>query len=299
MAVKVWARPVTLIPIIPTGRSKDYYPDSLRPLCNRQKMISALLHGKLSRQQENMEDILTSSVFGTLRYLPPEGGLFPFLRCTEMPDGGRLNALDFGVGANVEYAFWPKLHERVPGGSGEDRCIPCEPDVLLKIRPPAGRPICILIEAKFRSGKSSDAADNAVAPTDQLAREWDNLVALAYQEDAEPHLIYLTADVGIPVEEIQASEREYLAKRPAGAAFSCGWLSWRHLDRCIRTLNEQGVDNPCLRDLTRLCKRLDLRFYDGISKIMPEAFHWRFQTAPEVFNWLDRAAEDITWRFIP
>ena len=34
-------------------------------------MLSALLHGKLSREQENMEDILTSIVFDTLRHLPP------------------------------------------------------------------------------------------------------------------------------------------------------------------------------------------------------------------------------------
>lgn len=262
-------------------------------------MIPALLHGKLSRQQENMEDILMSSVFGTLRYLPPEDGLFPFLRCARMPDGGAFDALDFESEAAVEYAFWPWLHERVPGGHGNERCIPCEPDLLLKIRPADGRQIYILIEAKFRSGKSSDAGGNEVAPTDQLAREWDNLVARAHREDAEPHLIYLTADFSIPIEEIKASEREYLSKRPAGAAFSCGWLSWRHLERCIRHLNDQGVDNPCLRDLTRLCKRLDLRFYDGISTVAPETLRWRFQTAPEIFNWPDRTPEDFTWRFIP
>ena len=262
-------------------------------------MIPALLRGKLSRQQENMEDILTSSVFGTLRYLPPESGLFPFLRCARMLDGGAFDALEFGSGAVVEYEFWPHLHERVPGGRGDERCIPCEPDLLLTIKPADGRLIYILIEAKFRSGKSSDAGGDEVAPTDQLAREWDNLVARAHRVDAEPHLIYLTADVGIPIEEIQASEREYLSRRPAGAPFSCGWLSWRHLERCIRQLNDQGVDNPCLRDLARLCMRLELRFYDGISKFTPETLHWRFQSAPTVFNWPDQAPEDITWRFIP
>lgn len=246
-----------------------------------------------------MEDILTSSVFGTLRYLPPEAGLFPFLRYTSKPDGGQFHPLDFGSGAVVEYEFWPWLHERVPGGPGDERCIPCEPDVLLKIRPADGRRIFILIEAKFWSGKSSNAAEDVVAPTDQLAREWDNLVTLASRKDAEPHLIYLTADLGIPIEEIQASEREYVSKRPAGAAFSCGWLSWRHLERCIRHLNDQGVDSLCLRDLTRLSKRLDLLFYDGISTVAPETLPWRFQAAPRVFNWPDQTPEDLTWSFIP
>ncbi len=42
-------------------------------------MIPALLHGKLSREQENMEDILTSIVFGVLKHLPPELILLPWL----------------------------------------------------------------------------------------------------------------------------------------------------------------------------------------------------------------------------
>ena len=42
-------------------------------------MIEALLRGKLSREQENMEDVLTSNVFGMLQYVAPESGLFPFL----------------------------------------------------------------------------------------------------------------------------------------------------------------------------------------------------------------------------
>ena len=42
-------------------------------------MIEALLRGKLSREQENMEDVLTSNVFGMLQYVAPELGLFPFL----------------------------------------------------------------------------------------------------------------------------------------------------------------------------------------------------------------------------
>lgn len=38
------------------------------PACFR--MLEALLHGKLSRNQENMEDILASSVSGLLQLMP-------------------------------------------------------------------------------------------------------------------------------------------------------------------------------------------------------------------------------------
>ena len=50
-------------------------------------MLSALLHGKLSREQENMEDILTSIVFDVLRYLPPDQGILPFFAHASSPDG--------------------------------------------------------------------------------------------------------------------------------------------------------------------------------------------------------------------
>lgn len=49
-------------------------------------MLVALLHGKLSREQENIEDILTSNVFGVLKYLPPGTVLIPFLSKASTPD---------------------------------------------------------------------------------------------------------------------------------------------------------------------------------------------------------------------
>ena len=256
-------------------------------------MIPALLHGKLSRQQENMEDILTSSVFGTLRHLPPEEGLFPFLRCTTMPDGGQSNAFDFEPGALVEYQFWPLLHERAPSVDSENWCVPCEPDVLLKIKPSIGPPTYILIEAKFRSGKSSEATDDESAPRDQLAREWDNLVALAHREGATPLLVYLTADFGMPNAEIDASMEEYRLKRGA-APFACGWLSWRHLERQFRRTEDWR-----LRELVDLCNRLDLRLFDGVSKIRPRAICWRFRTSPMQFRWLNRPLTSFSWRYEP
>ena len=80
-------------------------------------MLMALLRGKLSREQENLEDILTSNVFGLLKYLPPEEGLFPFLSHAQTLDGRR--PLEGAVpGAKVEYQFWPWY--------AEEDCNACE-----------------------------------------------------------------------------------------------------------------------------------------------------------------------------
>ena len=156
-------------------------------------MIQALLHGKLSREQANMEDLLTSCVFGTLRYLPEDEGLLPFLRLAKTVEGETLLAV-IPDGAKADYCFWPPLAEK--------GCLPCEPDVLLTITEPGGKKHLVLIEAKFRSGKSFEADDEKERPNDQLAKEWDNLESLATAEGAEPFLVYLTADFGCPVAQI-------------------------------------------------------------------------------------------------
>jgi len=88
-------------------------------------MIEALLRGKLSREQENMEDILTSNVFGMLQYVAPELGLFPFLAQAKTIAGdcplGFLTAVCDPGQARVEYDFWPQWPQS-------------EPDVVLRIQ---------------------------------------------------------------------------------------------------------------------------------------------------------------------
>lgn len=65
-------------------------------------MLVALLHGKLSRDQENMEDILTSNVFGVMRYLPPAIALFPFISKASSPEGVKpLAALSVDMRAEM------------------------------------------------------------------------------------------------------------------------------------------------------------------------------------------------------
>jgi len=48
-------------------------------------MLQAMLHGKLTRKEESMEDLLTSNAFGLMKYLPPEAALFPFLSLAKDP----------------------------------------------------------------------------------------------------------------------------------------------------------------------------------------------------------------------
>ena len=257
-------------------------------------MIPALLHGKLSREQENMEDILTSSVFGILRYLPAEKGLLPFLRKTQTIDG-RPCPIDVGEGARADYLFWPTLKERGLLGETEFECHSCEPDVLLKIHRADGSRLYILIEAKLYSGKSSGPSEDPVTLHDQLAREWENLVFLSRRDNAESLLIFLTADFSIPADQIRESEEEYLRKRPGGR-FVCGWLTWRQIP--IVFASHADNDHLPQRDLVELCKRLNLRFFDGIVAIeaLPD-LAWRFQPAAMTIEWLPGQLRTFDWRY--
>src|SRR3546814_8960826 len=92
------------------------------------------------------------------------------------------------------YEVWPTLSERCVRGEIEFACHPCEPDLLIKLHKVDGKRLYVLIEAKHLSGKSSGPSEDLTAPYDQLAREWDNLVCRCKKDEAEPLLIFLTAD---------------------------------------------------------------------------------------------------------
>ncbi|MBD3672773.1 MAG: hypothetical protein HUJ26_04530 [Planctomycetaceae bacterium] len=257
-------------------------------------MLQALLHGKLSRQQKNMEDVLTSNVFGLLRYLPPSQGLLPLLSQARTTDGEQplrwLIDTDrqspFITNEDIDYLFWERLHE--PG------CIFCESDLLLRVRVPSERNLLILIEAKYRSPKSSKADPSETRPKDQLAREWDNLVRRAKHEDATPFLIFTTASVGIPQREIQASVVDYLSKPGRSDTPQILWLSWRQISEVFG----KNRDVAILSDLCELTERLGLKYFHGFSmtEFVPRESHWRFDAIPR--RWFDLLTVPIIdWKF--
>src|SRR5687768_14982844 len=151
-------------------------------------VIDALCQGKLSRDIEGMEDLLTSAVFGRLRYLPLNEGLLPFLRQATYLDGEMV----LPAGARVteaRYTFWPWWKFGDSAGA--------EPDMVIELLTDAGDYL-VLIEAKFRSFKSSEPEPELVAPADQLAREWENLTHCCNEANCRPLMIYLTADFAMP-----------------------------------------------------------------------------------------------------
>lgn len=248
-------------------------------------MLQALLKGKLSREQENMEDILTSNVFGLLKYIPPQEGLLSYLALAEEKGGNHplefLNSLNDGSKVSIEYEFWPWWEE--------SDCIGCEPDVVLKLKLPDKQDLLILIEAKYLSGKSSEADESYDTPTDQLAREWDNLNERTNNSDENPVLIYLTAHYAYPYQDVDDAINEFRDKRPEEAEPVIYWLSWRHFCKVC-----ENTSNPVLVDIRYLLERLNLKFFDGV-KLEYVHIPWSFE---KIFNWQEYAKiQAINWRF--
>lgn len=260
-------------------------------------MIPALLHHKLSVKQTNMEDILTSNVFGMFMYhAQPKSGLFRFLARATTIDGCRplASLLDDPAEVTVEYDFWPRWKH-------EGKQI--EPDVAPNIV--AGASYFVGIEAKYWSGKSSRAVEEVEPdedsddepeddeaerhPSDQLAKEWKKTVVEAMKRNTQPVLIYLTADLHCPRQELLDSIKDCGKPSPGSPTPLMCWLSWRELPGLFRNTSELH-----LADLAALADEMGLTFFEGFSDVSPIRLDWGFQGPAWRF---DVTPITCDWRF--
>jgi hypothetical protein len=245
-------------------------------------MLQAMLRGKLTRPEEGMEDLLTSNTFGLMKYMSPEAALLPFLRQAQSPfHVPPLDSVLTGVQSVEKYLFWPTI-------SYPD-CFSCEPDVELIFRHTDGHRTGLLIEAKYRSGKSSLPCDTDVRPFDQLARELDNLRALAEDEGLSSiAVIYVTNNVVCPEEDLYTSATEYREKR--GAVPYLYWLSWRILTGLLEDVPQPFAEMA--GDLRQLLLEKGLTAFRGLRNQLPKSLAWQFtvSTGPRAqprtsWNW--------------
>lgn len=232
-------------------------------------MFAAQLYGKLTRREEDLEDLLTSNVFGTFKYISPENGLIPLLNNSQRLDGS-YPFRELSQISNVEYKFWYGLNE--------ENCKSCEPDVLIYITNSNGNQIIVLVEAKYKSGKSS-MADDTDKPNDQLAREWDNLIVLAKELKANPYLLYVTADILFPTKDLEDAQFEFKKKRKDN--MDIVWISWRKLPLIYYT----GAD-IIVKDLIKILQRQWLIYFEGVEspEYLPK-IDWKFQENSNQFDW--------------
>jgi hypothetical protein len=225
-------------------------------------MLFAERHGKLgrdgSRAHDRAEDLLTSTAFQLLRYLPLDVGLFAVLRRVRAVESdGRTSTqsplwLKLEGTTEAKYEFW--LHWGKYG----------EPDVVVTLFAgtiPVGR---LVIEVKLDAGKSGEADEEEeesgeeaeTASADQLAKYWQGLNV----QVGSPALgvVYLTSHAVPPAEELAAS----LKSQPGGWL---GWLSWRDVWSAVRNCAELPA-----RDLTAILVAKRLKGFDGSHAVLPK-----------------------------
>lgn len=248
-------------------------------------MLQALLGGKLSSSQENMEDVLTSCVFGSFRYMNPNDGLGVLLKEARGVDRDDRPFSRLSITSEPRYLFWPFWD-----AEGYQNC---EPDVVVEFEDSNGNNWLVLIEVKFRSGKSAYADDESDIPTDQLAKEWDQLLAQSAKLGSEPMLVYVTSDVIYPSDDINNAIEEYRMKRkdaPGYKPMRCYWLSWRSLYRMFEN-SEETIG----ADLRALANKLGLKEFDGFSSAdNSHLADWRYSIR---YEWFERSAHPTTWRY--
>ena len=253
-------------------------------------MTVAEIHGKISETSgnvsERMEDLLTSDVFGPMRYLRPQEILIPFLETAKSEHGDSFPVL--GETVKIHCSFWPSL--KSPG------CIPCEPDVLLGLETDGSVIDLVLIEAKYYSGLSSEE-DERPEPNDQLARELDNLCGLSSSDlgwtpglrVGRRWLLFVTQDMGMPHGLLAQSLAAYRRKRKRDGDIY--WTSWRFLPSILEQALEKGgspQSTAVLEDMLQLLLRKGLTVFRGMEPIreylvLPEFYH----SSSRSYTWPD------------
>jgi len=223
-------------------------------------MLQALLRNKFSRSEEELEDLLTSNVFGALQYSARHDLLAEFLAGAITASGVEpLRGLPPISAASFD--FWPWLTRTEVG---------CEPDVCVRLVHDDLTRTVVLVESKVRAGKHR-APDWMPKPRDQLARQaWCLL-------DDEAHrrcVLFVTTHLDTPRGELRESEKELREVHVADGYVPIAWVPWHRL---VRILTKGGSGIPLiLADLLRVLRRLHLTDFEGISppRDLPAAYRF-------------------------
>lgn len=199
-------------------------------------MYLAELRGKLSKENENKEDILTSNVFSFFKYTDRIVFLSQFLR-----EIG-LNITDADA-INAEFYFWPSFDDHT------------EPDLVI-----ITGDYYLLIEAKFTSGFGQETK----VVKHQLVREIQGGRCEANNLDKTFKILAVTADYYQPT--------EFAEKIPSEDLSDFKWINWQSItffiDQILQSHPKLSHEMKLLaNDLYRLLLKKNLRNFEGIKAL--------------------------------
>ena len=200
-------------------------------------MYLAEIHGKLSRQTENQEDILTSNVFSFFKYSDRINLFYKFVKSLGL-------GISINDAFNAEFLFWPRFEDNT------------EPDLVIMIGD-----FYLLIEAKYHSGFGQETQSKE----HQLIREIEGGIIESEELEKEFRMIIVTAHY--------SQKSDLLADIPEKHRGKIIWTNWQNI---AFFLYQQIENNPNLskenrlfaNDLYELLVRKKLRNYEGSSALM-------------------------------
>jgi hypothetical protein len=201
------------------------------------------------------EDVLTSTIFGNLRYFSDQNILIHFLNEAIDINGDKLKIDDENI---FEIHFWEKFY--IKNNHQYD-----EPDLYL-----TNANYDIIIECKYFSILSEVSAsnDNKIDYSNQIIR-YSKIIEKSNRNKV---IIYLTRDAIMPYKIISSTIRKL--KRN----IHLYWLSWRMLYKAMDKLRNQIYghgEKQLFKDLFLFLKRRKLTVFCGLN-IHDVILHWKY-----------------------
>jgi hypothetical protein len=207
-----------------------------------------------SESYRNSEDVLTSIVFGNLRYFSNQNLLYAFLNEAVSLNNNHPNLKS---GNDFDITFWERNYSETN--------LYDEPDLHLK-----NDLYDIIIECKYHSKLGENHADeDSDDYTNQLIR-YSNVIKDFAKEKL---VIFLTNNPVRPNSELEKSQSK-LEQQGIGLY----WLSWNRLHYCMKQMTDNVLPNNeklLFQDLLSFLEKRNMITFYGIR--IPEAHH--------IFNW--------------
>jgi hypothetical protein len=221
------------------------------------------------------EDILTSTIFGSLRYFNNQSILINFLN-----KSSDLNSnLKIENDQNFKINFWENRFTEKNY---------CQPDLIL-----SSNDYEIIIECKYRSSLSEEYEiidDKVTYYSNQLIR-YSKIIENSAKKKI---IIYLTDELKIPTEIMEKTKKKINDK------INLYWLSWSKLYLSLNENKDSIIlenEKKLFNDLMEFLKKRGLVSFNGFTNYdyskMNISFTWKYKTC---FHYIYEEA-GLSWRY--
>ena len=235
------------------------------------------LHGKIPQNSSFIysEDVLTSTVFGNLRYFSSLFVLNSFLSKAIDLQG---NNYSVNFPGKINFHFWEKYPSKT-------KALINEPDLILE-----DRNSVLIIECKYHSPLDETFSENESEYMNQLLR-YSTIIDEYYPNKKNKNIIFLTLsdyNVKIPLQK---------TKQSLSKDIGLYWLRWEELLPILQQYIKSDIsDNEkiLVSDLIQFYLRRGLFHFEGI-KINPQIFDWKYRQEKKYIFAKDFNA--FSWRY--